>query len=57
VFSTNLSDEYAILANTFNLDHNEIWDLSEIAINHTFASDTTKGQLTHLWKEIKTCII
>lgn len=57
MFSTNLSDEYAIAAKTFNLSHDEVWALSEAAIDYTFASDTTKGQLSHIWQEIKTSII
>ena len=51
VFATTLSKEYYLAAETFQLDLNALWDVSENAIDCIFASDNVKKDLTDKWKE------
>lgn len=45
VFSTSLSREYAIAANAFGLSRQQLVELAEGAIDHTFLSAAEKAQL------------
>ncbi|XP_053318588.1 adenosine deaminase-like protein [Spea bombifrons] len=53
VFATDLSLEYQVAANTFNLNSQQIWDLSEQAINYIFASESIKSNLKEKWTKLK----
>lgn len=54
VFSTNLSEEYRIAAETYNLGRDELWKISEDAIDSIFADDWIKTSLRKEWKSSKT---
>lgn len=51
VFATTLSKEYCLAAEAFQLDFNALWELSENAIDCTFASDNVKKDLKAKWNE------
>lgn len=53
VFSTCLSREYQLAAETFNLTPSQAWDLSYESINYIFASDNTKSELRKRWTHLK----
>jgi len=53
VFATSLSREYAVAAETFNLPHENLWELSYDSINYIFADDTVKDQLRMAWNHLK----
>ncbi|XP_068579600.1 adenosine deaminase-like protein [Cebidichthys violaceus] len=53
VFSTDLSREYQLAASTFGLSREDVWNLSQQAIDCIFAPDTMKQQLKQKWAAIK----
>ena len=53
VFSTSLSEEYSIAANTFQLGKDALWDLSYNAIDYIFAGDGLKAKLREKWQRVK----
>ncbi|XP_034541185.1 adenosine deaminase-like protein [Notolabrus celidotus] len=53
VFCTDLSQEYQLAASTFGLSHEEIWKLSQQAIDCIFAPDNVKQQLKQKWIDMK----
>ncbi|KAM8860480.1 N6-Methyl-AMP deaminase [Synchiropus picturatus] len=57
VFSTDLSQEYQIAASTFNLSHEDVWSLSEQAIDCVFAPETVKQQLRLKWSHLKAQVL
>ncbi|XP_029553162.1 N6-Methyl-AMP deaminase isoform X2 [Salmo trutta] len=52
VFCTDLSQEYQLAASTFNLSQEDMWTLSQKAIDCTFAPDL-KQQLHQKWLELR----
>ncbi|XP_038857594.1 adenosine deaminase-like protein isoform X2 [Salvelinus namaycush] len=52
VFCTDLSKEYQLAASTFNLSQEDMWTLSQKAIDCTFAPDL-KQQLHQKWLELR----
>uniref|UniRef100_H2YSF1 Adenosine deaminase domain-containing protein n=1 Tax=Ciona savignyi TaxID=51511 RepID=H2YSF1_CIOSA len=53
VFSTNLSNEYLIVANALSLNRAETFNLSKEAIDHIFADENTKSHLRQTWEQAK----
>nr|XP_054755952.1 adenosine deaminase-like protein [Lytechinus pictus] len=53
VFSTSLSEEYLLAANTFNLSHLDIWDMSQKAIECIFGGEDLKRLLRTTWSKEK----
>ncbi|CAD7671059.1 unnamed protein product [Nyctereutes procyonoides] len=53
VFATQLSQEYQLAAETFNLTQTQVWDLSYESINYIFASDSTRSELRRKWNHLK----
>uniref|UniRef100_A0A3P8RQD7 N6-Methyl-AMP deaminase n=1 Tax=Amphiprion percula TaxID=161767 RepID=A0A3P8RQD7_AMPPE len=52
VFCTDLSQEYQLAASTFGLSNEDIWKLSQQAIDCIFAPEDVKQQLKQKWKEL-----
>ncbi|XP_040198727.1 adenosine deaminase-like protein [Rana temporaria] len=57
VFSTDLSLEYEIAANTFNLSPHQVWDLSAQAIDYIFAPNDIKSRLKEKWSLLKPSVL
>uniref|UniRef100_A0A8C3XP49 Adenosine deaminase like n=1 Tax=Chelydra serpentina TaxID=8475 RepID=A0A8C3XP49_CHESE len=57
VFATDLSQEYQLVAKTFNLTPSQIWDLSYESINYIFASDSVKLKLKEQWHKLKPSLL
>ncbi|NXX70636.1 ADAL protein, partial [Spizella passerina] len=53
VFATDLSQEYELVAKTFNLTRSQMWDLSYESINYIFASNAVKSKLREQWCKLK----
>ena len=53
VFSITLSEEYSIMAKTFNLTEEEVWDLTLNSIDYIFEKDSVKNALKETWKAEK----
>lgn len=53
VFATDLSQEYQLVAQTFNLTQSQVWDLSYESINYIFASESIKSELRRKWNHLK----
>ncbi|XP_064619638.1 adenosine deaminase-like protein [Lineus longissimus] len=53
VFSTSLSQEYRIAAETFDLKEDNLWDLSLRSIDFIFEDDKIKNGLRRKFKEIR----
>ncbi|KFQ42395.1 Adenosine deaminase-like, partial [Nestor notabilis] len=53
VFATDLSQEYELVAKTFNLTRSQMWDLSYDSINYIFASNVVKSKLREQWGRLK----
>jgi adenosine deaminase len=53
VFSTSLSHEYLIAAETFHLSEDNMWDLSIQSITFIFEDDNIKESLRRKFKEIR----
>ncbi|KAK2553211.1 Adenosine deaminase-like protein [Acropora cervicornis] len=51
VFSTTLSEEYSLVAETFNLTHQQVWNLTYSSINYIFAEESVKNALKEIWRE------
>lgn len=49
VFSTSLSEEYSIAAQTFSLSTTDLFELSLLAVNYIFDEDV-KQELMKLWR-------
>ena len=45
VFSTTLSEEYAIAGQTFSLSQQELWELAQSAVDYVFEGDSLKEEL------------
>ncbi|XP_062483073.1 adenosine deaminase-like protein isoform X1 [Pezoporus occidentalis] len=56
VFATDLSQEYELVAKTFNLTRSQMWDLSYDSINYIFASDVIKSKLREKWDRLKSTL-
>ena len=48
VFSTSLSEEYAIAGETFSLGQEDLWCLARSAVDYTFESDSFKEDLRRM---------
>ena len=55
VFSTSLSEEYALAAQSFSLSKKELWNMSFQAINYVFEDEVTKEELRKLW--MSDCVV
>ena len=53
VFSTTLSQEYSIIADTLNLTEHQLWQLSLGSIDYIFAEDSVKHNLKQQWEDEK----
>ena len=53
VFSTSLSKEYSIVADTFGLNKKDLWNLSYRSIDYIFASESVKDILRKKWNMMK----
>uniref|UniRef100_A0A7N6A6B9 Adenosine deaminase domain-containing protein n=1 Tax=Anabas testudineus TaxID=64144 RepID=A0A7N6A6B9_ANATE len=53
VFCTDLSHEYQLVASTFGLSREALWNLSQQAIDCIFAPETVKQQLKWRWTDLK----
>lgn len=53
VFCTDLSQEYQLVASTFGLSHEALWNLSQQAIDCIFAPETVKQKLKQRWTYLK----
>ncbi|KAL3867511.1 hypothetical protein ACJMK2_044708 [Sinanodonta woodiana] len=53
VFSTSLSEEYCLVAETFGLTRNDIWTLSYNSIDLIFAEEAVKQDLRSKWNSVK----
>ncbi|CAL8261188.1 unnamed protein product [Merluccius merluccius] len=53
VFCTDLSQEYQLAASTFGLSPEDMWRLSEQAIDCTFAPENLKQQLKQKWIDLR----
>ncbi|XP_053128586.1 adenosine deaminase-like protein isoform X2 [Hemicordylus capensis] len=57
VFATDLSQEYQLAADTFQLSRTQMWELSCDAINHICASSHTKAKLRERWHKLKPSLL
>ena len=57
VFSTTLSEEYSLMARTFNLTEEQVWNLTFQSIDYIFGGENLKDDLKELWKTEKENII
>ncbi|KAK9393830.1 adenosine deaminase-like [Crotalus adamanteus] len=57
VFATELSREYQMVAETFQLSDEQTWALSSHAIDHIFASSQTKTKLKEQWRALKPVLL
>lgn len=57
VFSTTLSEEYYLMARTFNLTKEQVWNLTYRSIDYIFEGDMVKNALKQIWKEEETNIM
>ena len=53
VFATSLSEEYSLAAEAFNLNAEQLWQMSYQAIDFIFAGDDIKQQLRQKWNKSK----
>ncbi|KAG7246606.1 hypothetical protein CRUP_010704, partial [Coryphaenoides rupestris] len=53
VFCTDLSQEYQLAASTFGLTPEDVWKLSQQAIDCTFAPENVKQQLKQRWIDLR----
>ena len=49
VFSTSVSEEYAIAGETFCLSQHKLWHLASCAVDHIFENDSLKNELKKLY--------
>uniref|UniRef100_A0A8C5EE22 Adenosine deaminase domain-containing protein n=1 Tax=Gouania willdenowi TaxID=441366 RepID=A0A8C5EE22_GOUWI len=52
VFCTDLSHEYQVAASTFGLSHEDMWRISNQAIDCIFATEAVKQQLKQKWNDL-----
>ncbi|KAM4573503.1 N6-Methyl-AMP deaminase [Odontesthes bonariensis] len=52
VFCTDLSQEYQLAASTFGLSREEVWKLSQRAIDSIFAEEAVKQRLRQRWNDL-----
>lgn len=57
MFSTTLSEEYSLMARTFNLTEEQVWNLTFQSIDYIFGGENLKDDLKELWKTEKENII
>lgn len=57
VFSTTLSEEYSLMARTFNLTEEQVWNLTFQSIDYIFGGENLKDDLKEFWKTEKEKII
>ncbi|XP_077174484.1 N6-Methyl-AMP deaminase [Paroedura picta] len=57
VFATDLSQEYRLVAKTFQLSQTQAWDLSYAAIDYIFADARTKAELKGKWNQLKPSLL
>lgn len=57
VFATELSQEYQLVAETFQLSDEQVWALSADAIDHIFASSHVKTELKERWRMLKPALL
>ena len=57
MFSTTLSEEYSLMARTFNLTEKQVWNLTFQSIDYIFGGENLKDDLKELWKTEKEKII
>ncbi|XP_060116056.1 adenosine deaminase-like protein [Heteronotia binoei] len=57
VFATDLSQEYQLIADTFQLSKAQMWDLSYDAIDYIFAGARTKAELKEKWDKLKPSLL
>ena len=53
MFSTSLSKEYSIVAETFGLSKMDLWNLSYKSIDYIFANESVKDILRKKWNMVK----
>jgi len=53
VFSTTLSEEYSVMARTFDLTEEQVWNLTFNSIDHIFEEESFKNGLREIWKAEK----
>lgn len=53
VFSTSLTEEYSIAADTFQLSYDQIWNLSYASIDYIFSDEEMKNKLRKKWNSFK----
>lgn len=53
VFSTTLSEEYMLTADTYGLSREQLWQMALSSIDYTFASEEEKTQLKDMFLQIK----
>lgn len=53
VFSTSLTEEYQLVAVTFDLSPNDLWRLSLDSMNYAFCEEHLKEKLREKWKAAK----
>lgn len=49
VFSTTLSEEYSIMARTFDLTEEQVWNLTFSSIDYIFEEESFKNGLREIW--------
>lgn len=57
VFSTTLSEEYSLMARTFNLTEEQVWNLTFQSIDYIFGGENLKDDLKELWRTEREKII
>lgn len=57
MFSTTLSEEYSLMARTFNLTEEQVWNLTFQSIDYIFGGENLKDDLKEFWKTEKEKII
>ena len=57
VFSTSITEEYNIAADTFELSADQVWQLSYNSIDNIFSDEETKQLLRDKWKTLKVNVL
>ena len=57
MFSTTLSEEYSLMARTFNLTEEQVWNLTFQSIDYIFGGENLKDDLKEFWETEKEKII
>ena len=53
VFCTTLSQEYYLAAKTFSLDPEQLFSMSQRAIDYIFAGEDVKQKLRAMWNDAR----